>query len=327
MYLTSQKTGFMDIRIQSWAEVNPEDIARFTFQIRHQEGLITENTTIDTYLTAVDWWITQSSSTPIIAYIDDQMVGWLVFFSFVSKIATIGRWHPIVAPGPQQEKIAQQLLKASISHAKEQKFERLEAELTGITSENESSYKKYEKWYHTQGFHIAAEESRLEKDLTQEPLPKPTFPPKFQLQPLSHFTNQALEGPFFNMFNNSKDRFWLDQTQEQRKESFNFWFDRKRAFVEEATGVLLKGDEIIGLTVVRPIQDIGMLGPIAILPEYRRRGLGRALLAYSFQGTLKSGIPTMQLEFDVTNEPAHRLYQELGFHHVHQLVIFAHVLK
>ena len=70
-----------------------------------------------------------------------------------------------------------------------------------------------------------------------------------------------------------------------------------------------------------------MLGPIAVLPQFRRRGLGRALMAYSFQGTLKSGISRMQLEFDITNKPALELYLALGFKHVHRLAIFAIALE
>jgi ribosomal protein S18 acetylase RimI-like enzyme len=37
---------------------------------------------------------------------------------------------------------------------------------------------------------------------------------------------------------------------------------------------------------------------------------------------LKSGVTKMQLEFDITNEPAHKLYNELGFIPVHRLVLF-----
>jgi ribosomal protein S18 acetylase RimI-like enzyme len=78
----------------------------------------------------------------------------------------------------------------------------------------------------------------------------------------------------------------------------------------------------VGITVVRLIQEVGMLGPIAVGPRYRRQGLGRALMAYSIQGALKSGVTKMQLEFDITNEPAHKLYNELGFIPVHRLVLF-----
>ena len=66
-----------------------------------------------------------------------------------------------------------------------------------------------------------------------------------------------------------------------------------------------------------------MVGPIGVLPQYRRQGLGRGLLAFSMEGTLAAGFSKVQLEFDITNEPAFALYQSMGFDHVHGLRIFA----
>lgn len=313
----------MDIRIIPWKDVNPEELAQFSVQVRRQEGLAPENMTTDTLLNAINWWMNRNDSTPILAYVNDRLAGWLVFFSFLPTIATIGRWHPIVALHPQKDEIAHRLLKASIDLAKSRNYTRLEVEVTGITPENEYGYEQNKKWYEARGLSLSSEESRLEKDLTQQPLPEPTFASEFQICPIAQFTNDELQTPFFEMFDNSQDRFWLDQTPDQRKECFTFWFDRERPLIDEATGVLLKDNEIIGLTVVRPIQEVGMLGPIAVTPQYRRQGLGRALMAYSFQGALKTGIMKIQLEFDITNEPALQLYTELGFTHVHRLVIFA----
>lgn len=313
----------MDIRILPWKDINQEELAQFSVEVRRQERLAPESMTTDTLLNAINWWMNRNDSTPILAFVNDRLVGWLVFFSFLPTIATIGRWHPIVTPSPQKDEIAQRLLEVSIDLAKSRHYSRLEAEVTGITPENEFGYEQNKRWYEAQGFAISSEESRLEKDLTQRPLPEPAFASEFQICPITQFSNDELQAPFFEMFDNSSDRFWLDQTPDQRKECFTFWFDRERPFVAEATGVLLKDNEIIGLTVVRPIQEVGMLGPIAVLPQYRRQGLGRALMAFSFLGTLKAGITRIQLEFDITNEPALRLYSELGFTHVHRLVIFA----
>jgi ribosomal protein S18 acetylase RimI-like enzyme len=44
------------------------------------------------------------------------------------------------------------------------------------------------------------------------------------------------------------------------------------------------------------------------------------------RGTLASGFPKVQLEFDITNKPALALYDALGFQHVHGLRIFAMAL-
>jgi GNAT superfamily N-acetyltransferase len=312
----------MEIHVHSWKDVNEETLAQFSFQARQQDNLITEPPAIDTLRNAIVWWKNRDHSVPIIAYADGEIIGWLVFFSFVPTTATIGRWHPIAQPGSTQKEISFHLLKTAITYAEEKKFERFEAELTGITAKNEAVFESYKELYESHGMCIATEELRVECDLTKPSLVEPVFPPGFHLRPLGQCTNAELEAPFFEMFNQSKDRFWLTQTMKQRKVTFQYWFDRDRPFVEEATTVLIKREEIVGLTVVRLIQEIGMLGPIAVSPQYRRKGLGRALMAYSFQGALKSGVTKMQLEFDITNEPAHKLYNELGFTPVHRLVLF-----
>jgi GNAT superfamily N-acetyltransferase len=326
MYETLLTAGLMDIQIRSWDDVNSEEIAQFSLHVRRQDSLIKEPPLIDSFRNAIEWWKNRTRSVPIIAYTEGQMVGWLVFFSFVPTTATIGRWHPIVEPGPIQNQIGVQLLKAAIAHAKDQGFEHFEAEITGITPENEAVYKVYRKWFEAQGLSLSTEELRMEYDLTQQPNVEPDFPPVFHLRSLKDFSNEELEVPFFEMFDESKDRFWLNQTKKQRKESYQYWFDRERPFVEEATAVLLKEKEIVGLTIVRLIQDAGMLGPIAIRSEYRRQGLGRALMAFSLQGALKCGITKLQLEFDITNEPAFQLYKELGFTPVHRLASFIRTL-
>lgn len=317
----------MRVQVQSWDEVSSETLAHFLLEVRQREGLFSEFVTLEDYIRQIEWLTNRMSSVPIIAYSYREIIGWLAFFSFVPKIGTIGRWQPIIQPGSQKDVIAARLLKASIAHAKDNDFDRFEVELTGITDQTEALAQQYQRWYEAEGLHISAEEARLERDLTQESWSIPTISSEFRLVALSNYSNDELQGPFFEMFDNSNDRFWLDLTEEQRLETFRFWFDRNRPFVHEATRVLVRDEQVIGLTVVRPVQEVAMLGPIAILSQFRRQGLGQALLAFSMQGILASGFSKVQLEFDITNGPAFELYSRMGFQHVHRLKIFVLSLR
>jgi GNAT superfamily N-acetyltransferase len=313
----------MHIQVQTWDDISKEQLAQYWYETRQAEGVVSESTSMEGFNNFMRWVLERENSVPIVAYVDDEVVGWLAFFSFVPKIGTIGRWHPVVKPGPLRTQIATELLRATITHAKAQGFDRLEAELTEITAHTESRAEMYQRWLEAQKFYLATEEARLELKLTDDLLPPVRVPSDFELVSLDVYTNEELQGPFFEMFDNSIDRFWLDQTVEQRLDTFNFWFNRERPIIEKGTCVLVKGAGIVGITVVRPVQDVGMLGPIAVLSQYRRQGLGRGLLAFSMRGTVASGFSTMQLEFDITNEPAFALYRSLGFEHVHGLRIFA----
>ncbi|MFX0169924.1 MAG: GNAT family N-acetyltransferase [Candidatus Hodarchaeota archaeon] len=313
----------MQIRVQTWDEVEKKTLARYLFETRQEEGLLSDSTALDGFTDYLEWLAQRSHSIPIVAYSKNQVVGWLAFFSFIPNVGTIGRWHPIVKLGPHREAIAEELLKATIKHAQSQGFDRLEAELTEITPQTELRALLYQRWLENQGMHLTTEEARLERKLTRASVPPVHLPAKFELVPLPEYTNEELRGPFFEMFDNSIDRFWLDQTVEQRLDSYKFWLDRERPFIEQATGVLVKTKEIVGVTVVRPIREVGMLGPIGVVPQHRRQGLGRGLLAFSMQGVLASGFSVVQLEFDITNKPALALYKAMGFQHVHRLRIFA----
>jgi DNA-3-methyladenine glycosylase I len=72
---------------------------------------------------------------------------------------------------------------------------------------------------------------------------------------------------------------------------------------------------------VRPVEDETSAGEfyvdsIAVLPEYRGRGVGRALLADLCRRVFAKGFDKVGLLVDVTNPKAENLYASLGFRRV-----------
>lgn len=61
------------------------------------------------------------------------------------------------------------------------------------------------------------------------------------------------------------------------------------------------------------IVDEAHITNIAIRPEYRRLGLGKALLIYVMELATLAGAKKMTLEVRVTNTIAQNLYKQLGF--------------
>lgn len=62
---------------------------------------------------------------------------------------------------------------------------------------------------------------------------------------------------------------------------------------------------------------------MAILPEARRAGAGRAVMEHLLEAARRRGDRTMVLEVIEKNEPAVKLYEACGFHRVRRLVGFA----
>jgi ribosomal-protein-alanine N-acetyltransferase len=57
----------------------------------------------------------------------------------------------------------------------------------------------------------------------------------------------------------------------------------------------------------------GHIVSVAILPEYRRKGLGHAILAEALKGMREYNVKEGYLEVRVSNQPAIDLYTKLGF--------------
>ncbi len=57
----------------------------------------------------------------------------------------------------------------------------------------------------------------------------------------------------------------------------------------------------------------GAIQNVGVVPEYRGRGLGRALLLQCLAGFQRLGVPRVYLEVTASNLPAVQLYRSLGF--------------
>lgn len=94
----------------------------------------------------------------------------------------------------------------------------------------------------------------------------------------------------------------------------------RRAFVSEVTDnsyayyfVARKNRVIIGYVGMWVILDEAHITNIAVAPEYRRLGIGQAMLEAMFDRAKEHGAARMTLEVRVSNLGAQALYHKLGF--------------
>ncbi len=117
-----------------------------------------------------------------------------------------------------------------------------------------------------------------------------------------------------------KMRVWdLDRVLEIEALSYPTPWSR-RAFQSELTDntyahyyVARRGDQIAGYVGMWVILDEAHITNIAVHPDERRKGIGRAMLAAMFERAKSLGGTRMTLEVRVSNHTAQRLYKELGF--------------
>lgn len=111
----------------------------------------------------------------------------------------------------------------------------------------------------------------------------------------------------------------IDQVMVIEHESFTIPWSRE-AFYNElvqnqfAVYLVLKvEDRIVGYCGVWIVVDEAHITNVAILPEYRGRKLGEALMRKVIEVAKEKGAKTMTLEVRMTNTIAQSLYRKLGF--------------
>jgi ribosomal-protein-alanine N-acetyltransferase len=78
----------------------------------------------------------------------------------------------------------------------------------------------------------------------------------------------------------------------------------------------LDGIRGAGFSLCRVVRDESELLSIGVAPNWRGRGVARALLRASMQRCLQNGAATMFLEVAIDNEPARQLYLDHDFEQV-----------
>ncbi len=84
-----------------------------------------------------------------------------------------------------------------------------------------------------------------------------------------------------------------------------------------------------GVLLLAEIPDFGAwdLSYVGVVPEARGRGIGRALVCKALAEARAAGVEHMTLAVDIRNEPARRLYKNLGFRVTEQREVYLAFLR
>ncbi|WML42128.1 ribosomal protein S18-alanine N-acetyltransferase [Neobacillus sp. OS1-2] len=111
----------------------------------------------------------------------------------------------------------------------------------------------------------------------------------------------------------------IDQVVEVEQASFTTPWSREAFYNELHTNkfavyIVIENDhKIIGYCGTWVVIDEAHVTNVAILPEYRGKKLGEALMSKLMSVSREMGARTMTLEVRVTNHVAQSLYRKLGF--------------
>jgi mycothiol synthase len=246
----------------------------------------------------------------------ENLVGWAGLYAMSDSMVYLDPWHPLVLPGEHFGEIFQLLVKESISHTKTIGRNRLEVFLMELTDDIRSNYDRVGSLYESAGMRKGNEWTQMIMNPKSSDLTEPEFPEGFSVKKIVDVDNEEIWPTYNETFLASGDRRYLNQTEAQRRESFDDFFNRSKKIEENASLLLYSGNDVVGFMKIN-IYDIGgFVNGVGIHPDFRRRGLAKKLMTASIVRAGQNGMTNLILEVDIENKQAIALYEKLGFKHV-----------
>ncbi len=308
------------IHVES-GELSPEDcvtLAKITKYARQGTPVESDKTIEEISKNIEDLSI--SDGYRIFIALDDveNIVGWIYYYVGFPLMSFISGFLPLVDKTRESEEIAISLIKASKRDIVENGRSRLEIELVLPSGEHRSYSEKFVEWYRKCGFKLAAEEMHMKSDLSDIELPELDLPQAYMLKKFSEVSYEKLKDSGFRTLKDSKEGLFLSMSHAEQEVTLEYFFDRSKPYIDDASLILEKNGEIIGFVITRMNDDDEPeIGPVGIVPETRGEGLATYLLVRVLKNLKDSGATNAGLDTTVTNFPAQGLYRRYGFKEVY----------
>ncbi|MGH7224957.1 MAG: GNAT family N-acetyltransferase [Gemmataceae bacterium] len=151
-------------------------------------------------------------------------------------------------------------------------------------------------------------------------LPSPRLPEGFVFAAWSHELLEVHADMLFGSFYQEIDaRIFPSFGDPHGSLGLMIEMTRKRAFLPEATWLLMGPCGPCGTVQGMRERGVGSIQNIGILPHWRGCGLGETLLLQALHGFRQMGLDRAVLEVTARNETAIRLYRRLGFRRIKTL--------
>lgn len=304
------------IEILKHSEINEEELVQLTLEAQQQ---LDEPLRCGKNEEEVRKFVTGAKTVEfyyVLAREHEKLLGWAGLYALSESMVYLDPWHPLVLPGDHFDEVFQLLVKESIHHTKKIGRNRLEVFLMELTDDIRSNYDRVGPLYEAAGMRKGNEWTQMVMNPTSSNLIDPEFPEGFSLKKITDVDNEEIWPTYNETFLASGDRRYLNQTEAQRRESFDDFFDRSKKIEENASLLLYSGNKVVGFMKIN-IYDIGgFVNGVGIHPDFRKRGLAKKLMTASIVRAGQNGMSNLVLEVDIENKQAIALYEKLGFKHV-----------
>lgn len=141
------------------------------------------------------------------------------------------------------------------------------------------------------------------------------MPAHFDVESASRHALERLSAVFARAFSDYIVPFALDTralAAVARREGVDFYASR----------VAVADDELVGFANLAPRGWTVRVAAMGVVPDWRRRGVGRGLLEHVFATSAELGARVIELEVIASNTPAVELYEGMGFERFEELASY-----
>jgi mycothiol synthase len=188
--------------------------------------------------------------------------------------------------------------------------------LNGVDGANKNAVQLHEK----EGYQPSQYFFRMKRQM--ENLPQsPDWPPGINWRPYQLGEEQAV----FEVIAEAFPKNWGPASR-----GFEEWKRRmeRDRFDPSLWFIAWQADKIAGCSLCHIKGETGWVNQLAVRTEWRKKGLGMALLQQSFREFYSRNIKTVALGVDAANPTgATRLYEKAGMQVVHRYIVFEKVLR
>ncbi|MCY3410105.1 MAG: GNAT family N-acetyltransferase [Candidatus Heimdallarchaeota archaeon] len=292
--------------------LNTLELAEFIFKVYKSVHIPHQYMNSD--INSIKEWLSTKNNIPnhnCIAKINGEIVGWAAVYTWTRSQDYMLSWHPLVYPF--NHSIGVKLVESCLEYTRSRNVPKIEQFLMDMTDKDTELANRMGEMYLEAGMRKGFEWTFMDADLTNLNFELREIPDSMKLLPLSSISNDELWPSYDKAFSVGGDRRYANQTEAQRRENFDSFFDRSVPMEEEASLVLMEEDKVVGFIKIDIYPENTFVHGIATLPEYRGQGLAKYILGSSMRIAATKGHKMMKLEVDRENVNAIKLYERVGF--------------
>jgi len=306
--------GFM-ARGANWNDVEPA-LALFN---RWSRSVIGRDEIIDPQAVRNEWkapGFDLANDTRMVFAPNGQMAGYIEVWTIVKPPIHPGIWAR-VDPDYEDMGIGTWMMQWAEQRAMHA-LENLPAELRFAPRMHQyREAEKARKLFADMGYHYIRSSYHMRINM-DTPVPEAQFPEGITLRTYNPETDA--EAVYRAEVESFRDHFgFLEEPFEEGFKRFKHFMTDYEGFDPSLWFLAMDGDEITGINLCRPHAhddpDLGWVGTLGVRRQWRKRGIGLALLQYSFNEFYRRGKRKVGLGVDAQNlTGALRLYENAGMH-------------